>query len=259
MAESKSTRPNQSGDKMLRIIEMMAQAGEALRVLDIAKALDLPSSTVLRYLLTLRKNGYVDQEPQSSRYYLTLKLCNIAAQISTRIDPRRIARPYLKSLSQLFGESACLAVERERMVCYIEVVESPDSILRSMQRIGSIAPMHCTGIGKLFLSEASAEELERLIAVKGLPGYTRNTLTRREDLLPELERIRARGYAFDQEECEIGARCVAFPIRDYTGKIVAGISITGPSTRLSDAFINARLDSLRQAAAEISQKLGYTG
>ena len=129
----------------------------------------------------------------------------------------------------------------------------------SYTHLGSIAPMHCTGIGKLFLSEASAEELERLIAVKGLPGYTRNTLTRREDLLPELERIRARGYAYDQEECEIGARCVAFPIRDYTGKIVAGISITGPSTRLSDAFIDARLDSLRLAAAEMSQKLGYTG
>lgn len=252
-----ATQANQSGEKLLRIIELLAARAEPMRVLDIARELQLNSSTALRFLMTLKNCGYADQDPETSRYYLTFKLCNIAGKISAAADLRDIVQPYLKKLPHIFGESACLAVERDMLVTYIDVAEGPDLMIRSMQRIGSVAPMHCTGIGKLLLLNASEADIDRLIAEKGLPRYTENTITSKEQLHKELEQVRARGYAFDNEECEVGARCIAFPIRDYTGKVKAGLSITGPTSRLTDSFIESRLHYLFEFSEAISRKLGY--
>ncbi len=253
----KSTKANQSGEKLLRIIEYMAYHKEPVRVLDLSKALGINSSTALRFLLTLKNTGYVDQDPVSSRYFLTFKLCFLADHVSSSLDLRTLARPFLKQASVAFGESVCLAVERDLMVSYIDVVEGPDSMVRSMQRIGNIAPMHCTGIGKLFLMEAG--KLDQLIETKGLVRFTEHTLTSRQALSQELARVREQGYAYDNEECEIGARCVAFPIRDYTGKVIAGFSVTGPASRLTDAFITPRLPFLKGISDSISEKLGFDG
>lgn len=253
----KATQPNQSGEKLLRIMEYLAMRGEPVRGLDIAKDLQINASTALRFLLTLENCGYAAQDPETSKYYLTFKICNLASKVSASADVRNLARPYLLTLSRSFGESSCLAVESDFCVTYIDVVEGPDSMIRSMQRIGSVAPMHCTGIGKLLLLNADPEKIDRLIAAKGLTRYTEHTITSREELLAELERVRRQGYAFDNEECEIGARCIAFPIRDYTGKVVAGFSVTGPAARLSDSRIGEKIEEMRQVSKELSKKLGY--
>lgn len=253
----KATQPNQSGEKLLKIMEYLAERGEPVRGLDIARDLKINASTALRFLLTLENCGYAAQDPETSKYYLTFKICNIASKVSASADVRNLARPFLLRLSRSFGESSCLAVESDLCVTYIDVVEGPDSMIRSMQRIGNVAPMHCTGIGKLLLLNASEEKIDQLIAVKGLTRYTEHTLTSKEELLEELKQVRLQGYAYDNEECEIGARCIAFPIRDYTGSVVAGFSVTGPAARLSDSLIGEKMEELRQASAEISKKLGY--
>lgn len=133
-------------------------------------------------------------------------------------------------------------------------------MLRSMQHIGNRAPMHCTGIGKLLLMNHPASYINTLMEAKGLPALTKNTLTTREELIAEVAQSMRRGYAFDNEECEIGARCVAAPVYDYTGQIVAGMSVTGPIYRLNDETLTE--DSIAAFLAEcraLSAELGHDG
>lgn len=253
----KQTQPNQSGEKMLRIMELFAEKEEPLRVLDIAKELQINTSTVLRFLLTLQNCGYVEQDPQTLRYHLTFKLCRLAGKIQASTNLTSTAHPCLRELSQIMKESVCLAIEQNMMVTYVDVVEGPDMMVRSMQRIGNVAKMHCTGIGKIFLLSKSTEQIDSMISLHGLTKYTDNTITTKTQLLKELETVRRNGYAYDNEECEIGAKCIAFPIRDYTGEIIAGFSVTGPSARLTDSFIQSHMDDLMRVSSTISSRLGY--
>ncbi len=214
------------------------------------------TSTVLRFLTSLQNEGYVVQE-ENGRYFMTYKICNLASNITARIGIRRICSPYLRSISHIFDESANLSIERNMQMVYIEVVNSPNQELTIRKRIGNIAPMHCTGVGKLMLLNYPDHQISHLIACQGLQKFTDNTLVTKEQLCAELEKIRAHGYAFDNEECEVGVRCIAAPIRDYTGKIVAGISVSGPSIRMTDAYILGKLPYLLDTAQQISEKLGY--
>lgn len=260
MSETKkATKPNQSGEKLLNIMEFIAEQGTPVRVLDIARGMDTSSSTILRFLRTLEQCGYVSQDPATLRYYLTFKVCAVSNKVIASTDVRNIVHPYLLDLAHMMGETVCLGLENELSVAYVDVVEGRYSIIRNMQRIGTSAPMHCTGIGKVLLMNADEQKLDRLIEERGLPAFTENTITTKERLIEELEAVRRTGYAFDNEECELGARCIAFPVRNYTGRIIAGLSVTGLSVRMSDSFLSSRIGMLLDTVDSISQKLGYEG
>ena len=254
----KTTQPNQSSEKLLNVVETLSKQDEPIRLQDLAEALSMNPSTALRFLTSLQKKGYVAQE-ETGRYFMTYKICNIANDITSRIGIRRICFPYLRSVAHIFDESANLAIERDMQMVYIEVIDGPNQMLTTRQRIGNIAPMHCTGVGKLILLEFSDQQIDQMIAQRGLQKFTENTLATKEQLLGELEEVRRCGYAFDNEECEIGVRCIAAPIRNYTGKTTAGISVSGPSTRMTDAYIFGKLPYLLNVAQQISGRLGYQG
>jgi DNA-binding IclR family transcriptional regulator len=194
---------------------------------------------------------------ESGRYYLTFRICGLAHNVSSRLNIRNIAIPFMRSLVQIFKESANLSIENDMSVMYIEVMGGLSKTLMTLQRIGHIAPMHCTGVGKLFLLEYSQREIDQLVATKGLMRFTDNTITEKSDLVLALEEVRRRGYAFDNEECEEGARCIAAPIRDFSGKIIAGLSVSGPATRMTDAHIYTHLPFLLEIAGQISFCLGW--
>lgn len=255
----KLARTNQSVEKTLQIIEIMANNREPMRLQDIALKVSLPASTVLRMVYTLMNAGYVNQDSISQRYSLSLKFAQIGYLVSSQTDIRTLARPLLIALSQHCHEASCLAVDENMEVVYIDVVEGPDSLLRIMQRIGKRAPMHCTGVGKLMLQEYSATQLDKYIAVKGLPATTPNTLVTKESLVKELEKIGQQGFAIDDEECELGARCLAAPVRDYSGKIIAGISVSGPISRMTPQKITHYIPIIMQTAQDISALLAYSG
>ena len=259
MAEimEKSTVTNHSVAKVMTILEYMARQTEPRRLLDMSRELKMNSSTLLRFLATLQKCGYVAQDEITQRYRLTYKLCTLGNQVNQNTDIRSVCRPFMRQLSQMFGENVCLAVEENMRVVYIEIVEVSGTMIRSMQRIGNVAPMHCTGIGKLMLTQFSESKLDRLIAQEGLVRFTGNTLTSKPQLEEELRKIRIAGIAYDNEECELGARCVAGPVYDAAGRIIAGISVTGPATRMTNAFIEQRLPYFRQVLLQISEQMGY--
>lgn len=259
MEEDKKTgtQGNKSAEKMLSIVEYMAKYGEPVRLLDISQALNINASTALRFLITLVNKNFVEQDCETLKYYLTYKICAIANKVNMHIDLRAVARPYMKELIVVFGESVCMSLEENMRSVYIEVVKDSSQTLMSMQNVGNPVPMHCTGNGKILLLNYSEDQIDRLIEVRGLTKYTDNTITNKWQLQKELDKIRERGYAYDEEEREIGSRCVAFPIYDDSGKVIAGLSITGPKDRLNDQFIEPRLEVFRKIAMEISRKMGY--
>ena len=252
---------NQSTEKALRIMEYLASCGRPMRLLDISEALEINSSTAGRFLSALVNCGYVMQDPETLRYAMTYKICRIANMISMENDVKiqQITHPYLEQISEIFDESSCVSIERDMEMVYIDVYTGRGRALMSRQRIGNTAPMYCTGNGKLCLLNYSEEQLDRLIRQRGLPQLTEYTLTTKKALMERLEEIRKAGYACDEEECEIGMRCLAYPIRDYTRRIIGGISITGPSSRLNSEVLMNKAHYLQTAAEEISFKLGYYG
>ena len=255
--KTKSAKKNQSVEKVFQIIEIMAQNRGAMRLQDIAASLSLPASTVLRFLNTLMTFHYVNQDPETLKYSLSMKFCQIGDLVSSQLSIRDIARPYLIRLSDKCNESACLAVEENLEVVYIDVVDGPDNMLKAMQRIGRRAPLHSTGVGKLLLLNYDEEKLNTIIAQKGLCSLTHHTITTKEKLVAELKDIQAKGYALDNEECEIGARCLAAPVYDYTKKIVASISVSGPNSRMNEGKLPFVEEQVKEIAKIISEKLGY--
>lgn len=257
--KNRLTERNQSVEKTLQIIETMAENRGPMRLSDISSKVRYPASTVLRMLNALISLGYVKQDADTSKYLLTMKFCRIGELIKSQYSIRDIVRPYLEELARRCQESSCLAIEDDMTVVYIDVVDGPDKILRTLQRIGKMAPMHCTGVGKLLLLNYSEEQLKSLVERKGLPKLTENTITTLHDLGEELKKIRMQGYALDNEECEIGARCVAAPIRDYTGRIVACMSISGPATRITMEKIENVKDIIIEVSNLASLELGFLG
>ncbi len=256
--EKGGTPVNQSVEKVLAILEYMAGRSPE-RLLDLARELHMNTSTLNRFLLTLKQHGYVAQEEGTDRYYMTYKICTLGNRINRDKDMRMISKPYLYKIAETFGESCCLAVEENHKVVYIDIVQTPGNLLRSMQRIGSIAPMYCTGIGKLLLLNYTEEDLDRYIKSEGLKPFTQYTITTKERLMEELEQVRISGVAYDNEECEIGARCLAAPVYDAEGRVLAGISVTGPSTRLTDEFIQMHIAFFKETLFKISERMGYRG
>jgi DNA-binding IclR family transcriptional regulator len=254
----KLTNTNKSLEKAFRIIEIMASAKQKVRISDLAKDVDLPISTALRFVNTLVKLGFAYQEKDTLCYSLSLKLAQIADQINSKIDVREVAHPYLVGLSRDTRESACLAIEENMEVVYIDSVDGPANMLKITQRIGKRAPMHSTGIGKLLLLNYSEEKLETLLAEKGLDAFTRYTITTLPLLKEELMVTKSRGYALDNMECEAGATCIAAPVYRYDGIVIAGISVSTPASRMTSENFDRIKPLVLDAAAAISQHFGYS-
>ncbi len=253
----KAITNNLSAEKTLVLLEKMSTLDQPARLQELAKLAEMNASTLLRFLAPMIELGYVAKTMDDSRYYPTLKLFGLGNNIRARLDIRTAALPHMRDVLQVFQETVNLSIELDMSVQYVEVMPGPNRMLISMQHIGNIAPMHCTGVGKLFLLEYTPEKIDQLIARKGLPQFTNRTFINRESLLSELEKVRSMGYAFDNGECEEGVRCVAVPVRNYSGTIAAGISVSGPSARMNDEFIAQHLPTLVEAAAQVSFKLGW--
>ena len=240
----------------MRIVEILARANSPMRLSDIARDAEMPASTTLRMVNTLVECGYAYQEENGSQGYgLTMRFFKIGQQVASHFSIRDLAHPYLVSLAQEAGESCCLAILDHDEVRYLDVVESAKNHVMIRQRVGGSAPLHGTGSGKLFLCQYPPEKLAAF-ASKGLRRLTPHTLTSTEELEYELRVTRERGYAVDNEECEIGMSCLAEPIYDINHKIIAAISLSGPISRMTNMRIDLELiPSLRRATKLITEKI----
>jgi len=248
----------QSVIRATRIINAVAEAGRDVGAQEISSTLGLHLSTVFRFLQTLGQCDLVEQDPETGKYRLSLKLLDWGMQVLRRMDLRRDALPFLHELSEKTREMVHLTVMNRDSAIYIEKIDSPTP-LRVYSEIGKVAPLHCTGVGKVLMAALSDEELAELLKRYSLMRFTPNTITDRGALKIELDRIRAQGYAEDKEEHEQHIHCVAAPIRNHLGKVVASISIAGPTTRVTPARLPELIVAVKDAARRISTQLGFTG
>jgi DNA-binding IclR family transcriptional regulator len=256
---NKTPQLNFSTDKVLSILEYLANSVEPVRLKTLSGDLGINISTASRFLMSLERNGYVRQEEETRRYLLTMKICTLSHRLIANNNIVFYAKPFLKRLSEIFGEVTCLSIEQDMSVVYVATHDGPDHMLKTFHFIGKQAPMHCTGSGKLMLTNYTEEQFEEYMKKKGYIKPTENSISAAEALRQELRRIEKMNYALDNEECEIGLRCVAIPVRDYTGKIIAGLSVTGPAARMPFRKVKDNLLHLFEASRELSFLLGYAG
>lgn len=259
MTKTKGGESNLSSDKLLRIIEYMAANRLPVRLKDISDNLGISQPTVVRYLRTLCEQGYAYHDDHTGNYALTWKICRLGTSLESNLVLRNMAGSLLGEFANQYNVGILLAVEREGCLVYLDLASAPHGSLDTMLRIGKDAPMHSTGSGKILLSSMTPTQLTQVLDQRGLPRLTSKTITNREALMEELAKIREQGYALDNEECEIGHRCVSVPLYNYMGTAVAAISAFDSVERLTDSYIETTiLPALKQLAEEISFRMGYS-
>lgn len=242
--------------KTMCLLETLAQQKD-LGVTELATIAGMHKSTVFRFLNSLKELGYVAQDAATERYSLTLKLFELGSSVLSRMELWEQAHPIMEQLAEETRETVHLAVLDNSRLVYLSKIESTQALRVSMMsRIGQSAPIYCTGVGKLLLAHLPPEKAEGILTMEELRRFTANTITDRDKLNGELLRIRQNGYSFDNEEHEVGVRCVAAPVYDNQGDVIAALSISMPSLRLPDGAVPRYRDLVTQAALEISKKLG---
>jgi IclR family KDG regulon transcriptional repressor len=223
---------------------------------EIAKMLDMDPGTAAGLVYTLKLNNYLDQNPDNRKYRLGLKLAERAAVLLDQINLRKIATPFLEELRQWSGESINLAIRDHNEVVYIERLFGHHSLgIRS--ELGKRARLHSTALGKAILANMNLEETQDILTGYEFIPITPKTITNLTDFLEELERVRKNGYAIDEEENELGGRCLAAPIFNNDGIPVAAVSISVPVQRLPREKIIEYGTRIKEAALDISRNLGY--
>ncbi len=244
--------------KTMALLEALAQQKE-MGVTELAECAGMHKSTVYRFLNSLKDLAYVRQNAANEKYSLTLKLFELGSYVLGRLELWEQAHPIMEQLAEQTHETVHLAVLDDGRLVYLGKFESTQALRVSMSsRIGQSAPTYCTGVGKLLLAHAPPEQVERILAREGLKRFTEHTITDRTLLARELDSIRQRGFAFDDEEHEVGVRCVAAPVRNNQGATVAALSISIPKVRMPDGEIPRYRELVTRSADEISRRIGAT-
>jgi DNA-binding IclR family transcriptional regulator len=246
----------QSVERTLDILESLVEFGSEAGLVEISQSVGLPLATVHRLLGTLIARGYVKQNQLNRKYSLGFRALQMGNDMRQRFSLRLEARPFLQRLVQRSGESANLAVLDDGEVVYIDQAQS-SRILRMFTQVGNRLPVHSTGSGKALLAFAPSDVVDGILRRFGMSARTAHTITDPGRFRGELERVRACGYALDDEEHEDGVRCLAVPVRDASTQVVASLSVSGPVTRLGDQQISAIVGEVVDCGEKLSTRLGF--
>ena len=246
-------------EKGFDILDFLSKGKQSYSLREISGKLKIPKPTIHRILSTFCEFGYATQDPVSKDYRLGFRLVELGQAVIDRIDLRKEAESLLKKLADSVQETVHLASLDDGQIVYLDKVErmvNPLS-LRMVSKIGMRNYAHSSALGKVLLAFLPKKERDTILTQNGLPRRTKNTIVDSKELNEHLILIKSRGYAIDNEENEEGIRCVAAPIRNYRGEVIAGISISGPAVRITQERINRQLKhQVIETAAEITKKLG---
>lgn len=241
-------------DRAMDIFAYLSQ-GQGLALSAIAEDTGQSPATVYRVLVTLEGKGLVEFDPVDQLWHIGAEAFAIGARFLRRTSLVERARPVLRDLMEATGETANLGVERDGSVLFVSQVETHASI-RAFFPPGTLSPMHSSGIGKALLSMMDDTRQRRIIAAHGLERFTPFTLTQPKALTEDLREARERGYAIDNEEKNEGMRCIAAPVFDLNGEAVAGISVSGPTSRVSRHGLQAFSQPVLEAAQALTRAIG---
>ncbi|MCR4427620.1 MAG: IclR family transcriptional regulator [Firmicutes bacterium] len=245
-----------SVDRAASILEELARAEGPVGLKKLSTTLGLNATTCFHLLATLAAHGLVVHDPSTRKYRLGLKMLEFARPVLEGLELRSAARPFLVELMELTEETANLVIFDQGEAVYIDqVVSRRSSMFRMFTQIGTRAPLHCTGVGKVYLAFLPEQQAEATLGEQTLERFTRNTITAFDSLRAELGRVRCNGFALDDEEREEGVRCVAAPIFGGPGLPVAAVSISGPASRLTDERIAAVVRHVVDIAERLSRSV----
>lgn len=244
-----------SVDRALRVLELFSGERPQWSVTQVANTLRLTKSTASRLLATMAARGFVVQQGPDRHYELGQRAYEVGLGYLSGLSLRRIAMPVLEELAFAVRETVYLGILGDGVGIYIDKILSPLS-LRVDSYIGLAIPLHATALGKVLLAAQSDRDVNAL-AGRGLRAYTRRTITTAHRLRAELQRVRREGCALDLEEFEDNLHCIAFPLRDHRGAVVAAFSVSGPAVRFTRQVVDTHVPRLRQAAVSICSRLGF--
>jgi DNA-binding IclR family transcriptional regulator len=243
--------------KALRILDCLAEEERSSATLtELSRRLHLHVSTVHRLMVNLLRQGFAEVDPATGGYRLGYRVLRMGLKVLDRLDFRQVAHPLLRELNQETQETIHLAILQSDHAVSIEKFGSPQPVGLDA-RLGGIMPLHCTGVGKALLAYQAEAPQAQLLRTLGLERHTAHTITSPAQFRKELTRIREQGYALDNEEAVIGLRCVAAPIFNHEGQVLAAFSVAGPATRITLERVPELAQLVRETAREISFRLGY--
>lgn len=247
----------QSVERAFAILELLGNADYHLGISDVAEKTDLPLATAHRLISTMMNLGYVEQNPETNKYTLGVRVLQLRGAVIAHLNLGVQAMPIMKNLMKQVNETVHLAVLNEGEIVYIERVEGLQT-QGMYTRIGKRAGAYCTALGKAMLAFTPEERwFKDVVERRGLKRLSPTTITTVDALRAELDATRERGYAIDNGETGEAVRCVSAPIRDYTGAVVAALSISGPQTRVPIDRVPELSAAVKRASTAISHKLGY--
>ena len=242
-------------DRMMSLLDVLAERSGSVSLKELSQATGLHPSTAHRILNDMVLGRFVDRGEQAGSYRLGMRLLELGNLVKARLSVREAAIEPMRELHRRTGQTVNLSVRQGDEIVYVERSYSERSGMQVVRAIGGRAMLHLTSSGKLFLAYDDARVVRSYATRTGLAGHTRNSITDPMRLDRELAQVRGRGFARDNEELEPGVRCIAAAIRDDSGAIVAGLSLSAPSERMQDAWI----EDLMTTATRISTGLGYDG
>jgi DNA-binding IclR family transcriptional regulator len=246
-----------SVSRALAILELLAQSKRGLTLSDISRKLALPKSSVHVLVRTLELIGYLKNNPKSRKYHFGLKLISLSNTALENLDMREQARPFVQDLMLKTGLTVHMAILEGAEAVIIEKVEAP-GMLRLATWVGRRLDANSSSLGKALLAFAPAEsDMSRRLTGRAYARHNRNTITSQDRLARELKKIHELGYAFDDEEGEIGFRCIGAPIYDSAGKVIAAVSVAGTSAQIPKENVSKLACAVKATAQEISANLGF--
>jgi IclR family transcriptional regulator, acetate operon repressor len=237
--------------KTLDILEILKSRDAGYTLADLTRSVALPKATVYRILATLEKRGYLDRSPGNA-YRLAARMFDLQRQDSLEQTLNRVAQPVMEHLVETYKETVNLGVLNAGEVVVINTVESRLGV-RMASKIGNRRHLHTTALGKCFLAGLADKEIARMVRVKGLPRFTEKTITTKAGLMAEIARVRRAGYAIDNQENELDGRCIGAPVADQEGRVLAAVSISGPTFRMEMSRVKSLAPALKTACAEIAE------
>lgn len=239
------------------LLEAFKGESDEMGVTELSKKLDLHKNNVFRLLATLESRGYIEQDKQTGNYKLGVKVLELGQQFVKHLGLLRQAHPVLRDIISKCNENVYISVLRGNSCVYIDGLEA-NQIVKVTSRIGNRLPIYACASGKVLIAHETDDELIKLFPQDEFKKFTPNTIGSRKELTVQLRNAEKDGYSLDMEELDLGVRCVAAPIRDYTRKVVGAISVSAPSLRMDEERIhNFFVPVIKEAGKEISHRLGY--
>ncbi|MGA9768820.1 MAG: IclR family transcriptional regulator [Blastocatellia bacterium] len=243
-------------ERALAILEAVAQRSAGMTNSEISRKLEIPKSSASYILRTLEQRGYLRRERGTGKYVVGLKVLSLGRGVQAGSDIKAAALPVMRQLVERSELTTHLAVLDHGEAVYIEKIESP-GFIKMDTWIGRRMMIHSTSVGKALVAHLPASEVESIVKEHDLKKRTPKTITVYSKFLRDLEKVRERGYAIDDEENNSGARCVAAPVFDSFGRVVAAVGLSGATNQVDNSRLPKIVEMVKEAARKISRQLGY--